>query len=90
MRLERKQTHDLLNSILDQPELPAIIRSLDAGVLARLIRHIGLEDSAKIISLANTDQLKCILDEDLWHSEAPGQDEVFDADRFGLWLEIFA
>lgn len=88
MRLERKQTHDLLNSILDQPELPAIIRSLDAGVLIRLIRHIGLEDSAEIISLANADQLKCILDEDLWHSDAPGQDEVFDADRFGLWLEI--
>jgi len=85
---KRIQSHILLNRILDQPELPAIIRSLDAGVLARLIRHIGLEDSAEIVSLADTDQLKSILDEDLWYSEAPGQDEVFDADRFGLWLEI--
>ena len=82
------QSHELLNHILDQPELPSIIQSLDAGVLARLVRHIGLEDSAEIISLATMDQLKSILDEDLWQSRAPGEDEVFDADRFGLWLEI--
>jgi hypothetical protein len=83
-----QQPRDLLNRILDTPELPAIIQRLDAGVLARLIRHVGLEDSAEIVSLATVDQLKRIFDEDLWISPTPGCQEVFDAERFGLWLEV--
>ncbi|MBU0991149.1 MAG: hypothetical protein KJ737_01540 [Proteobacteria bacterium] len=83
-----KQPHELLNHILDHPDLPDIIQHLDAGVLIKLIRHIGLEDSAQIVSLASTDQLKGIFDEDLWHSKTPGQAEAFDSERFGLWLEV--
>ena len=83
-----KQPRELLNHILNQPELPAIIQSLDATVLTKLIRHVGLEDSAEIISMATVDQLKSIFDEDLWRNDTPGRDEFFDADRFGLWLEI--
>ena len=83
-----KQPHELLNHILDQPELPTIIQRLDARVLTKLIHHIGLEDSAQIVSMATTDQLKGIFDEDLWHSKAPGAAETFDAARFGLWLTI--
>lgn len=83
-----KQPRELLNHILDQPELPAIIQSLDGTILTKLIRHIGLEDSAEIISLATVEQLDSVFDEDLWYSRAPGQEESFDAERFGLWLEI--
>jgi hypothetical protein len=83
-----KQPSKLLNHILDQPELPSIIQNLDPGILTKLIRHVGLEDSAQIVSLATAEQLKNVLDEDLWYSEAPGREETFDAVRFGLWLEI--
>ena len=83
-----KQPGELLNYILDQPELPAIVQSLDTRVLTKLIRHVGLEDSAQIVSLATAEQLESVLDEDLWYSEAPGRNETFDADRLGLWLEI--
>ena len=83
-----KQPHALLNHILDQPDLPDIIRNLDSGVLTRLIHHVGLEDAGQIVSLASATQLKGIFDEDLWHSKAPGQTEVFDAERFGVWLEV--
>jgi len=83
-----KQPGELLNHILDQAELPAIVQRLDTRTLTKLIRYIGLEDSAPIVSLATSEQLERVLDEDLWYSEAPGQDEIFDADRFGLWLEI--
>ncbi|MBA3028837.1 MAG: hypothetical protein FP816_08500 [Desulfobacteraceae bacterium] len=83
-----KQPHELLNHILDQPELPAMIRSLDAGVLTKVIHHIGLEDSGEIVSLATADQLKAIFDQDLWQSNGPGKAEALDAARFGLWLEI--
>ena len=83
-----KQPQELLNNILGQPELPAIIQSLDASVLTRLVHHVGLEDSAEIVSLATVEQLKQVFDEDLWISVAPGQEEVFNADRFALWLEV--
>ena len=83
-----RQSRELLRHILDTPELPAVIQRLDAEVLTKLIRHVGLEDSAEIVSLATAEQLKGVLDEDLWHGEAPGLDETFDSERFGLWLEI--
>ena len=83
-----KQPGELLNHILDHPELSAAIQDLEAGVLARLIRHVGLEDSAEIISMATVDQLKRVFDEDLWHRDAPGSEETFDAGRFGLWLQM--
>ena len=83
-----KQPRELLNHIPDEPKLPAIIQSLEAGTLSKLIRHVGLEDSTQIISLTPADQLKCVHDEDLWYSESPGREETFDVERFSLWLEI--
>jgi len=35
-------------------------------------------------------QLEAVLDLDLWVAPRPGLDEVFDADRFGEWLESLA
>ncbi len=82
------QTRELLNHILEMPELPAVVQRLDVHILTKLIRHVGLEDSAEIVSFATVEQLKGVLDEDLWHSETPGLHETFDGRRFGLWLEI--
>jgi hypothetical protein len=78
----------LLTRILEEPALVASVQSLDARVLSKVINHIGLEDAGELVALATTDQLKTIFDEDLWRSQRPGQDETFDAARFGLWLEI--
>ena len=83
-----KQPHELLNHILDQPELPALVQSLEAGVLTRLIHHVGLEDAGEIVALATVDQLRQVFDEDLWTSETAGREAVFNAERFGVWLEI--
>ena len=85
---KRIHPHELINHILDQPDLPEIIQHLDTRVLTRLIRHVGLEDSGQLVSLVTSDQLKGILDEDLWQVRAPGREEIFDAGRFGLWLQI--
>ena len=59
-----KQPGTLLNHILDQEQLPAIVQSLDARTLTKLIRCVGLEDSAPIVSLATADQLERVLDAD--------------------------
>jgi len=78
----------LLWRLLDEPRLVEAVQALEPGVLAGLIDRIGLEDSAELISLATTGQIVQLLDEDLWKSERPGVDEIFDADRFALWLEV--
>ena len=78
----------LLSRILDQPNLVAAVQALPAQALGKLIEYVGLEDSGEIVTLATTEQIKGLFDDDLWRSERPGKDETFDADRFALWLEV--
>jgi uncharacterized protein DUF6178 len=40
------------------------------------------------MALATPEQLARIFDLDLWRAAHPGRDELFDADRFGVWLEV--
>lgn len=80
----------LLARLLDTPNLAQVVRSLDPGVLHQLVRHCGLEDCGEIVGLATTDQLMRVFDDDLWRSDQAGAEDEFDADRFGLWLEVLA
>jgi hypothetical protein len=74
--------------MLDEPSLVATVQSLTPSALGKIIGHVGLEDSGEILSLATTEQIRRIFDDDLWRSDRAGRDEVFDADRFALWLEV--
>ncbi|HWM87394.1 MAG TPA: DUF6178 family protein [Kofleriaceae bacterium] len=78
----------LLHRILDHPGLVDGVQGLAPRALGRLIRHVGLEDASEIISLATTEQLAAVFDDDLWRAERPGADESFDGARFALWLEV--
>lgn len=80
----------LLDRILDRPDLARAIRSLEPRVLNQLLRRCGLEDSGEVIALASSGQLMHLFDEDLWQSGRAGEEERFDAERFGLWLEVLA
>jgi hypothetical protein len=80
----------LLARLLDTPDLAQVVPSLDPKVLHQLVRHCGLEECSEIIALATPQQLIQIFDDDLWRSDVPGQEEQFDGDRFGLWLEVLA
>lgn len=57
-------------------------------MLGKLISRVGLSDAGELIALASSEQLAQIFEEDLWHSDRPGQDERFDSGRFLLWLEV--
>lgn len=81
-------TGSLLYRILESPEQVSALQHLPPPTLARLIHHVGLEDAGELVALATTQQLARIFDDDLWHSARPGQEERFDAERFGLWLEV--
>ncbi len=78
----------LLDRILDAPHLAQIVPSLPPELLHRVIQSCGLEDCAGLVALATPDQLLRVFDLDLWRSGQPGSDEQFDADRFGLWVEV--
>lgn len=86
--VKSSQPRQLLSKLLEEPELVAIVRALEAPVLGRLIRHVGLEDAGELVALASTPQLARVFDEDLWQLDEPGQNEAFDAQRFTTWLDI--
>jgi hypothetical protein len=78
----------LLHRILDDPDLVAGVQALAPRALGLLIDRVGLEDAGELVSLATTEQLAAVFDDDLWQSRRPGQDEAFDPRRFALWLEV--
>ena len=79
---------NLLNRILESPGLVKLVQDLPPQILTRLVRHIGLEDAAEIVAMATVGQLNRVFDEDLWFGAVPGEEEVFNAERFILWLEV--
>src|SRR5215831_15611332 len=81
---------NLLARILDTPHLAQAVPRLHAEVLHRVIQHVGLEACSDLLALVTPAQLSAIFDLDLWSSRRPGQEEQFDADRFGVWLEVLA
>lgn len=77
-----------LARILETPHLAAVVPQLAPEILHRVIQTCGLEDCGDLVALATPAQLVRLLDLDLWHAARPGRDEVFDAARFGVWLEV--
>ena len=78
----------LLARLLNTPDLAKIIPQLQPEILHRVIQTCGLEDCAEFVALATPAQLARILDLDIWRLRAPGADEEFDAERFGLWVAV--
>jgi hypothetical protein len=72
----------------DPSELARAVPDLEPRVLHQLVRRWGLEEAGEIVALATGEQLLRVFDIDLWHGDGPGAPERFDADRFGLWLEV--
>jgi hypothetical protein len=80
----------LLERILSTPHLAQVIPRLPPEIIHRVIQRCGLEDSSELVALATPEQLERVFDLDLWRAGRPGHDEQFDADRFGVWLEVLA
>src|SRR6516162_1281178 len=89
-RLESPERRTVLERILDAPNLEQIVPRLQPEVLHRVIQSCGLEDCGEFVMLATPAQLTRIFDLDLWRAVLPGMDEQFDADRFGVLLEVLA
>lgn len=77
----------LLQTLQDNPALPALLRNLQPAALARLVDRIGLNDAGEVMALAPTRKLLQALDEALWKSPQPGVAEEFDSGELVDWLE---
>ncbi len=86
--LDAHKSPHLLARLLDTPNLPQVVRALDPQILHRIVRVFGLEDCGELVSLATPQQLMRVFDDDLWGSHRAGGMDRFDADRFGVWLEV--
>jgi hypothetical protein len=80
----------LLDRILNTPSLDQVVPRLRPDLLHRVIQSCGLEDCGELVALATPEQLARVFDLDLWRAAKAGLDEQFDADRFGVWLEVLA
>ena len=78
----------MLERILDAPHLARVVAELQPELLHRIIQSCGLQDCGALVALATAEQLTAVFDLDLWRTARPGLDEQFDADRFGVWLEV--
>ena len=76
--------------ILSTPHLARVVPRLQPELIHRVIQQCGLEDSSEFVALATPEQLERVFDLDLWRAARPGRNEEFDADRFGVWLEVLA
>ena len=86
--LVRGDRRGLLDRILETPQLAQVVPRLPPELLHRVIERCGLEDCGELVALATPAQVARVLDLDLWRSPDAGLDEQFDADRFGVWIEV--
>ena len=86
--LQTRARGNLVDRLLDLPQLARVIPQLQPELLHQIVQHCGLEDCAELVALATPAQLERVFDLDLWRSPTPGADEHFDAARFGVWLEV--
>lgn len=78
----------LLDRFLNTPNLEQVVPRLRPDLLHGVIQKIGLEDCGELLALTTPEQLARVFDLDLWRAVTAGQDEQFDADRFGVWIEV--
>src|SRR3954449_6429327 len=81
---------DRLARLLDTPFLARVVPHLAPETLHQLVQYRGLEACGELVPSATPAQLTSLLDLDLWrHAPGhPGDDEQFDVERFGEWLDV--
>jgi hypothetical protein len=87
---EIQDRRSVLERILDTPHLEHVVPRLQPDLLHSVIQSCGLEDCGALVVLATPEHLTRIFDLDLWRSAQPAMYQQFDADRFGVWLEVLA
>jgi hypothetical protein len=73
-----------LARLLDAPFLARVVPHLPPETLHQLIRYRGLDACGELVTAATPAPLTSLFDLDLWRDARPGQDHLFDIDRFDV------
>ena len=68
----------LVNAILDDPAAPQKLESVPSVWLHRLVCEVGMADIADLLELASAEQVREILDLELWHGDRLDLDEALE------------
>jgi hypothetical protein len=79
----------LLPVALDNPAMPALIKSLPARELAQLCRRVGINDATHIMALAPANRLIQALEASVWKTPRPGVSEIFDPRELIEWISAW-
>jgi len=82
VRYSRGLSHQLIH------RLAQLAPRLQPEQLHRVISAYGLEDCSELVAQATPAQLSRVFDLDLWRPARAGLDDEFDAERFGIWIEV--
>jgi Family of unknown function (DUF6178) len=88
VRADTANPSRLVDRILSAPNLVRVVPRLPPEVLHRVVQHHGLEECGELLVLATPDQLAHVFDRDLWHAAGAASFDQFDAERFGVWIEV--
>ena len=73
---------DLHKAIFDSEAPEQVIRQLPPQALFMVVRHLGLNGAADIISLASIEQVRLLSDFDLWNRDVINEDHLWE------WLAL--
>lgn len=84
------EASDIVRHLRDeQHALPAMVAGSDPATLAKMIRKIGLDESAPLVEFMSAEQLRLVLSQDLWDRREMGGGEVFNVARALHWMRTW-
>lgn len=85
----RSNTSHMLNELLDNPDLPALVPELSAPGLQALVEHLGREDAQLLLVHASAEQITDLIESDAWVRPDTGLEEQFCAATMLEWIELW-
>lgn len=71
-----------VDALLEHPDAPALIRSMDAQALYSLVHEAGVHDAYELVWMASGEQVQALVDFDCWTRDR------FEMPRFADWLDL--
>lgn len=83
-----KNSNSQIEQLLSSEHLPALIDNLPPSTLHSLIEKVGVERSHEIIAVASNEQIRAVLDIQLWQTQLGSADQL-KIGNFNSWLQIW-
>ncbi len=81
-------TSKKIKEIMESPHLPVLVQNMTSRSISDLVNRVGVENSHAIVLHASNEQIKGMLDIQLWQNK-PGKMDLLQIDSFFPWLQIW-